>query len=86
MSQDTERSEKSTPLLPTHGGGGAYWALMGRSGTKCKVGKVNYPVPFRDGDQVWLVAIRDIAPGEEIYVAYGQHYWKGFQDLSYDKH
>ena len=40
---------------------------------------------IREGDQVWLVAIRDIAPGEEIYVAYGQHYWKGFQDLSYDK-
>jgi hypothetical protein len=32
-----------------------------------------------------LVVICDIAQGEEIYVAYGQHYWKGFQDLSYDK-
>ena len=40
---------------------------------------------IRDGDQVWLVATRDISPGEEIYVAYGEHYWKGFQDLSYDK-
>jgi SET domain len=39
----------------------------------------------RDGDQIWLVATRDISPGEEIYMAYGDHYWKGFQDLSYDK-
>ena len=40
---------------------------------------------IREGDQIWLVATRDISPGEEIYVAYGEHYWKGFQDLSYDK-
>jgi hypothetical protein len=26
-----------------------------------------------------------IREGEEIYVAYGQHYWKGSQDLSYNK-
>ena len=36
LDKDMEQSEKSTPLLPYHGG--EYWALMGLCGTKWEVG------------------------------------------------